>query len=144
MGLHLLLLHIQLLTLVPCRSSSQIIRKICSSESESESESLGRLLLNDPWTVRAVNSCPLVFQVEKRGDADLILGQLGPPTKTGGPPRRIHRSCLKKKISDFRRIFLDLLIASRRIEKKRLPTRSRFHEELDAASRQNNPKGEIL
>ena len=101
-------------------------------------------LLNDPWTVRAVNSCPLVFQVEKRGDADLILGQLGPPTNLGGPPRRIHRSCLKKKISDSRRIFLDLLIASRRIEKKRLPTRYCFHEELDAASRQNNPKGEIL
>ena len=41
LGLNLLLQHIQLLTLVPCRLSGQLIHNMCSSESESES--LGRL-----------------------------------------------------------------------------------------------------
>ena len=144
LGLHLLLLNIHLLILAPCCwASSQLIHKMCSSESESES--LGRLPFEWPLDCASGQLMSTCVPGRKRGDADLILGQLGPPTNLGGPPRRIHRSCLKKKkISDSRRIFLDLLIVSRRIEKKRLPTRSRFHEELDAASRQNNPKGEIL
>ena len=127
LGLHLLLLNIHLLILAPCCwASSQLIHKMCSSESESES--LGRLPFEWPLDCASGQLMSTCVPGRKKGGRWSYPRPAGPTNQPWGPPRRIHRSCLKKKISDSRRIFLDLLTLSRRFEKKRLPARYCSHE----------------